>query len=312
VVLPRGEKTATPEPQETAVESVLDATPVRGLIPPKLELEQNAAGKHKIKFDKQTGLPEPDYDMAIPMLLLHYFPTGLLGLGLTALMASFMSGMAGNVTAFNTVWTYDIYQSYIAPHRSDNHYLWMGRMSTVFGIVISLGAAYLATQFNNIMDVLQLVFGFVNAPLLGTFMLGMFWRRASGHGAFVGLLSGTAAAAIHHGLTIPVKLVNWQQGDWAILLKGGWLSFGHPVKIYHSEMAQNFWTAIWAFGTCLVVTIIVSLLTKQQKTDEDLKGLVYSLTPHVAKDEHLHWYAQPGFLAIVVLTATLILNIIFW
>ncbi len=126
-----------------------------------------------------------------------------MGLGLTALMASFMSGMAGNVTAFNTVWTYDIYQSYIAPGRSDNHYLWMGRMSTVFGIGISIAAAYVATQFNNIMDVLQLVFGFVNAPLFATFMLGMFWKRATGHGAFFGLLSGTAAAALHHGLTIP-------------------------------------------------------------------------------------------------------------
>src|SRR6185369_14594916 len=116
-----------------------------------------------------------DYDLAIPLMLMHYFPTGILGVGLTALMASFMSGMAGNVTAFNTVWTYDIYQSYIRKGASDQHYLWMGRMSTVFGIAVSVAAAYVATRFNNIMDMLQLVFAFVNAPLFATFLLGMFW-----------------------------------------------------------------------------------------------------------------------------------------
>src|SRR5437016_7197283 len=129
-----------------------------------------------------------NYDLAIPMMLAHYFPSGMLGLGLTALMASFMSGMAGNVTAFNTVWTYDIYQSYIRRGASDSHYLWMGRMATVFGIAISVAAAYVATRFNNIMDMLQLVFAFVNAPLFATFLLGMFWKRATGHGAFVGLI----------------------------------------------------------------------------------------------------------------------------
>jgi len=112
-----------------------------------------------------------DYDMAVPMMLGHYFPPGMLGLGLTALMASFMSGMAGNVTAFNTVWTYDIYQSYLRPGQSDNHYLWMGRMATVFGIALSIVTAYVAAKFNNIMDLLQLVFAFVNAPLFATFLL---------------------------------------------------------------------------------------------------------------------------------------------
>ena len=129
----------------------------------------------------------------------------MLGLGLCALMASFMSGMAGNTTAFNTVWTYDIYQSYIKPNASDAHYLAMGRAATVFGIAISVAAAFVARQFNNIMDLLQLVFAFVNAPLFATFMLGMFWKRATGHGAFIGLLSGTLAAAVHHGLTLPAR-----------------------------------------------------------------------------------------------------------
>src|SRR6266478_3578442 len=179
----------------------------------------------------------PDYNMTIPVLLVKYFPTGLLGIGFTALMASFMSGMAGNVTAFNTVWTYDIYQSYIAPKKSDAHYLWMGRMATVFGIGVSIGAAYLASACNNIMDMLQLVFGFVNAPLFATFLLGMFWRRATGHGAFFGLLAGTTAAALHHGLTLPAGATAG--------IKGGWLCSGAPLHVYPVDMAQNFWAAIY-------------------------------------------------------------------
>ena len=140
--------------------------------------------------------------------------------------------MAGNVTAFNTVWTYDIYQSYIKPKASDDHYLWMGRMATLFGIALSVAAAYAATRFNNIMDFLQLVFAFVNAPLFATFLLGMFWKRATGHGAFWGLLAGTLAAAAHHGLSLPKgAAIGW---------KGGWLG---AMTTYPSEMAQNFWTA---------------------------------------------------------------------
>lgn len=242
-----------------------------------------------------------DYNMAMPTMLGRYFPQGILGLGLTALMASFMSGMAGNVTAFNTVWTYDIYQSYIAPGKSDNHYLWMGRMATIFGILISMAAAYVAANFDNIMDMLQLVFGFVNAPLFATFLLGMFWKRTTGHGAFFGLLSGTLGAALHHGLTTI-------QGA-TTLLKGGWLASLHQ---YHSDMAQNFWTAIYAWSVCFLMTIVISLVTRRQKSDEDLRGLVYSLTPHVAPDEHLSWYARPWTLAVIVLAATVALNVFFW
>ena len=239
-----------------------------------------------------------NYDMAIPMMLAHYFPSGILGIGLTALMASFMSGMAGNVTAFNTVWTYDIYQSYIKRGASDQHYLWMGRMSTVFGIAISVAAAYVATRFNNIMDMLQLVFAFVNAPLFATFLLGMFWKRATGHGAFLGLLSGTIAAAIHHGLTLPL---NATAG-----VKGGWFGARH---IYPSEMAQNFWTAIFAWSTCFAVTILVSLITRP-RADKELEGLVYSLTER-PKEEHLPWFKRPAVLGVIVLLMTLVLNIIF-
>ncbi|HWQ33533.1 MAG TPA: sodium:solute symporter family protein [Blastocatellia bacterium] len=240
-----------------------------------------------------------NYDLAIPMMLAHYFPTGVLGLGLTALMASFMSGMAGNVTAFNTVWTYDIYQSYIKRGASDEHYLWMGRMATIFGIVISVAAAYVATRFNNIMDMLQLVFAFVNAPLFATFLLGMFWKRATGHGAFFGLLSGTLAAALHHGLTLPKEA--------AAGIKGGWLAVVHH---YPSEMAQNFWTAIFAWTTCFLVTILVSLMTKP-RNEQELVGLVYSLTERPGEDS-LAWYKRPVVLGVIVLALTVVLNIIFW
>jgi solute:Na+ symporter, SSS family len=240
-----------------------------------------------------------NYDMAIPLMLGHYFPTGILGIGLTALMASFMSGMAGNVTAFNTVWTYDIYQAYIKPGAGDEHYLKMGRLATVFGITVSVAAAYVATRFNNIMDMLQLVFAFVNAPLFATFLLGMFWKRATGHGAFFGLLSGTTAAAIHHGLTLP-RLAG-------VGIKGGWLAVTH---IYYSEMAQNFWTAIFAWTTCFVVTIIVSLLTKKHD-EKDLVGLVYSLTKK-PDEGHLEWYQRPATLGVAILVMVVILNLIFW
>jgi len=216
-------------------------------------------------------------------------------------MASFMSGMAGNVTAFNTVWTYDIYQSYIRPGQSDKHYLAVGHITTVVGILLSIACAYAATQFNNILDFLQLVFAFVNAPLFATFMLGMFWRRSTGHGAFWGLLSGTAAAAIHHGLTLPVGAVTG--------IHGGWL--GPIVHQYPSDMAQNFWTAIFAWTVCFTATIVISLATTRKKTDEELKGLVYALTPKI-KDSDVPWHKQPAMLGLIVIAGAVILNVIFW
>src|SRR5207249_1470015 len=218
-----------------------------------------------------------DYDLAGPMMLVHFFPAGLLGLGLTALLASFMSGMAGNVTAFNTVWTYDLYQSYVRPGAPDSHYLAMGRFATVFGVAVSIAAAYVAASFNNIMDFLQLVFAFVNAPLFATFALGMFWPRATGHGAFAGLVSGILAAAAHHGLSLPAGA--------HVGVKGGYLGV---VTTYPSELAQTFWTAIVAWVTCFVVTILVSLVTRARAPDE-LRGLVYGLTPKPS-DDVKRWY----------------------
>jgi solute:Na+ symporter, SSS family len=264
----------------------------QGLIPAKL-----AAGG--VPLLDSSGRVVLDYDLATPMMLVRLFPSGMLGLGLTALLASFMSGMAGNVTAFNTVWTYDIYQSHIRRGASDAHYLWMGRAATVAGVVLGVGAAYVAGVFNNIMDLLQLVFAFVNAPLFATFALGMFWRRTTGHGAFIGLLSGTLGAAVHHGLTLPAGV---QVG-----VKGGYLGVLHT---FPSELAQTFWTAIVAWVTCFVVTIAVSLATRP-RDPEELRGLVYSLTPRPS-DQALSWIARPWVLAVVVLALTLALNLVFF
>jgi len=242
----------------------------------------------------------PNYNMATPMVLKQYFPAGLLGLGLTALMASFMSGMAGNVTAFNTVFTYDIYQGYLVKNQTDKHYLWVGRMTTVVGIVISVGAAFLVSRFNNIMDMLQLVFAIVNAPLFATFLLGMFWKRATGHGAFWGLVAGTLAATIHHGLTTALGSSGW--------IHGGWLAHVHE---YQGDLGQAYWQAIWAFACCLGVTTVISLATPRIKSDEELKGLVYSMTPRITEHEGIPWYKQPVTLGCIVLAITVVLNIIF-
>ncbi len=264
----------------------------QGLIPVKTD---PATGQPMID---SNGKPVFDYDLAIPNMLLYFFPSGILGLGLTALLASFMSGMAGNVTAFNTVWTYDIYQSYFNKTASDAHLLWMGRAATVGGILLSVAAAYAVTSFNNIMDALQMVFSFVNGPLFATFLLGMFWKRATGHGAFAGLLAGVTTGLLHIGLTLPVGS--------AVSVKGGWLG---AIHLYPSEMAQNFWTAIFAWGVCFAVTIVVSLATKAPN-EKDLVGLVHSLTPKLP-DQNLRWYQEPKYLGLAVLAGVLVLNLIF-
>jgi len=248
---------------------------------------------------------QPIYDYTIIMLLKQYLPAGVLGLGITALLASFMSGMAGNVSAFNTVWTYDIYQSYIRPTTGDKvaddkHYLSMGKMATIFGVIVSIGAAYLASLFGNIMDFLQTIFSMINAPLFAVIFLGMFWKRTTGHAAFTGLLGGFFIALIHHGLTFP------EGAD--TLVKGGWI---YHLHAYPVEMAQNFWTAIFAFSTSALLTIGLSLVTKQKKSDGDLKGLVYSLTPKI-RDKQVVWYQRSSTLAIVVLVIATILTILFW
>jgi solute:Na+ symporter, SSS family len=247
----------------------------------------------------------PIYDYTIIMLLKQYLPAGVLGLGITALLASFMSGMAGNVSAFNTVWTYDIYQSYIRKRTGNEeadgkHYLNVGRISTVVGILASIAAAYIASKFGNIMDFLQTIFSMINAPLFAVIFLGMFWKRTTGHAAFTGLLLGFLVALLHHGLTIPAGATT--------LVKGGWIA---TVHTYPVEMAQNFWTAIIAFTVSTVVTVGLTLMTRQQKTDAELNGLVYSLTPRSLAATG-PWYQRPAGLAIIVGVICVTLSILFW
>ena len=293
---PRSVTMVTKNPDGSIVHNIQVVSPQveqgKGLVPAKVN---PVTGKPMLDA---SGKPLLDYDMATPNMLLHYFPTGLLGLGLTALMASFMSGMAGNVTAFNTVFTYDLYQSYIHKGAPDRHYLSVGRWATIGGILFSIGTAYAVISFNNILDILQLVFSVVNAPLFATFLLGMFWKRTTGHGAFSGLLAGTLAALAHHGLTLPIEA---HPG-----IHGGWIRVIHH---YPSDMAQNFWGAIFAFSVNAVVAVAVSLMTKP-RPDEELVGLVHSLTPKPPQ-HHLAWWQRPGTLAIGILICAIALNIFF-
>ena len=233
----------------------------------------------------QSAVPSTEYNSALILLMRHYLPNGLLGLAITALLASFMSGMAGNVTAFNTIWTYDIYGSYIKKGRSDAHYVKVGKWATVVGILISIGTAYIALGFKNLMDYMQLIFSFFNAPLFATFLLGMFWKGATGWGGFWGLLVGILTAAGHY-----------------ILYKAGILS-------YHSDMAANFYQAIWAWLADFVVTIGVSLFTAKRDPKE-LAGLVFGLTPKPKAEAR--WYARPAVWGTLAIIIAIVLNVIFW
>jgi len=226
------------------------------------------------------------YNDALPRMLQQFYPSGLLGLGITALLASFMSGMAGNVTAFNTVFTYDIYQSYIRPNQPDRHYLAVGHWVTVLGVLISVATAYIVMQFNNLMDYMQLLFSFFNAPLFATFLLGMFWKRATAPGAFFGLVAGIGAAMTHH-------LLNTQH-----------------VLHYASDMAANFNGAIAAWTTCFVVTIVISLMTAAP-AESDLRGLVWALSDK-PPSVHLPFYRRPLFWGVIVLAFVTWMNIKFW
>jgi len=263
----------------------------------------NAASKlsdDQIKAGLYNSIAENDYDGVILSLVKRYCPSGLLGLALTALLASFMSGMAGNVTAFNTVFTYDLYQAYFAVGRSDRHYFITGKVITVVGIALSILTAYFASMYNNCMDIIQLVFGFVNAPLFATFLLGMFWKRTTATGAFLGLFGGIASSATFHALTLA-------QGN-SPGVKGGYLKV---VEVFPSEMAQNFWLAAFAFIACLLLTLGISLATKRTKSDAELKGLVYSLTPRIVDDQQPA-YMRPAVVGVVLLIACVVLNLIFW
>ncbi len=235
-----------------------------------------------------------NYDSALPLLIARYYPTGLVGLGITALLAGFMAGQAGNISAFNTVWTYDIYKSIINKNASDTHLLWMGRVATIVGIIISLGTAYWAMSFPSIMDYMQAIFSWVNAPLFATMLLGMFVVWITPAGAFWGLVAGMGSSFT---LYLAVKF-HW--------IASSVITLSSPS----SEMAANFWRAWWAWLICFLVTIIVSIFTRK-RPKEELVGLVKGLTKENL-NEGVVFYKRPEFVALISLIVLIVLNVIFW
>jgi SSS family solute:Na+ symporter len=223
------------------------------------------------------------YDLALPTLMARYYAHGLLGLGVTAMLASFMSGMAGNITAFNTVFTYDLYQAYVAPGQSDRHYLAVGRIATVAGAFLSIGTAFIVLRFNNLMDYVQLLFSFFNAPLFATFLLGMFTLWATPAGGLAGLVAGTLAAVLHY-----------------LAYHFRWLAYG-------SDMTANFYGALCAWMVCFLVTIGVSAVTKR-KAAEELLGLVHTSS----KGAKQPGAKQPWAFVLIIAGGLLILNWIFY
>ncbi len=234
------------------------------------------------------------YNEVLPLMMSRYLGPGLLGLGITALIAGFMSGMAGNVTAFTTVWTYDIYGALINKRGSDRHYLKMGRWTTVVGVLISIGTAYLVMQFASIMDYVQALFSFFIAPLFGTVLLGMLWKRTSPAGGFWGLLSGTLTS---------IGLWAWVKADPSALRYVA-------LSPHARDMAENMYRALWSWMVCVAVTVAVSYMTRPKPISE-LNGLVYGVSaiPH---EEHASIFHKPIFWAAVVITVFFVLNILVW
>jgi SSS family solute:Na+ symporter len=234
------------------------------------------------------------YNEVLPLMLARYCGPGLLGLGITALMAGFMSGMAGNVSAFSTVWTYDLYGALINKKANDAQYVRMGRWSTVLGVLISIGTAYLVMQFLSIMDYVQALFSFFIAPLFGTVLLGMLWKRATPAGGFWGLLAGIASSI----------------GMWAwVKLNPAALAYV-ALSSHAKDMAENMYRALWSWLLCVLVTVVVSLLTKP-KLEAELKGLVYGAT-EIPSDSGVSLYRRPIFWAGVVAAGFVIVNLLFW
>ena len=261
---------------------------VAGLVALVLSRDPNSG------FALMTDAGKTNYDSALPLLIARYLPRGLVGLGLTALLAGFMAGQAGNISAFNTVWTYDIYQSVINKKASPKHLLWMGRMATIVGILISVGTAYWAKSMPTIMDYMQAIFSWVNAPLFATMLLGMFVKWITPNGAFWGLIAGMGSSITMY---LAVKF-SWIPVT-ALTLSGA-----------ASDMAANFWRAWWAWLICFAVTIGVSLFTKK-KPEAELVGLVKGLTGEAAA-ETAPWFRRPGFYAVLSLLVFVLLNIYFW
>src|SRR5258707_1988951 len=233
------------------------------------------------------------YNDVLPLMLARYCGPGLLGLGVTALIAGFMSGMAGNVSAFTTVWAYDIFRPLINSKGTDHHYVNMGRWTTVVGVLISVGTAYLVMQFASIMDYVQALFSFFIAPLFGTVVLGMLWKRATGLGGFLGLLCGTLSS---------ISMWAWVKVDPTALR---YVALSEHAK----ALAQDMYQALWSFVVCVIVTVVVSLATKA-KTDSELEGLVYGLTK-VPSVGNVAIYQKPLFWAGIVVVVFFALNIYF-
>ena len=234
------------------------------------------------------------YNEVLPIMLARYCGPGLLGLGVTALIAGFMSGMAGNVSAFATVWTYDIYRAVFRKQASDEHYVSVGRWCTILGVLASIGTAYLVMQFKSIMDYVQALFSFFIAPLFATVLLGMLWKRASSAGGFWGLLAGTASS---------IGLWAWVKADHSALR---YVALSPAAK----DMAENMFRALWSCIICAGVTVIVSLATKP-KPERELVGLVYGCTD-VPGEGHLPVYQRPLFWAGIVAAVFVAIQIIFW
>jgi solute:Na+ symporter, SSS family len=234
------------------------------------------------------------YNDVLPLMLARYCGPGLLGLGITALIAGFMSGMAGNVSAFATVWTYDIYRALWRKNESDAHYVSVGRWCTVLGVLVSIGTAYFAMRFLSIMDYVQALFSFFIAPLFGTVILGMLWKRATPAGGFWGLLIGTFSS---------IGMWAWVKVDPSALQ---YIALSSNAK----DMAENMFRALWSWVICVLVTVIVSLLTRPLP-DKELVGLVYGATA-IPSEGHLAFYQRPVFWAGVVALTLIIANVIFW
>jgi SSS family solute:Na+ symporter len=234
------------------------------------------------------------YNEVLPIMLARYCGPGLLGLGITALIAGFMSGMAGNVSAFATVWTYDIYRATFNKNATDAHYVSVGRWCTVLGVLASIGTAYMVMSFASIMDYVQALFSFFIAPLFGTVLLGMLWKRASPAGGFWGLAAGTASS---------IGMWAWVKIDPTALR---YVAMSPNAK----DMAENMFRALWSWVVCVTVTVVVSLLTKP-KPESELTNLVYGCTD-IPSEGHLPVWQRPIFWAGVVAVVFIALNIIFW
>lgn len=260
-----------------------------GLVPAKVGADGNLV--------MSNGHAELDYTMATPSVLLEFLPTGLLGLGVTALLACLMGGVAASVTSFSTVFTCDIFQALLARNASDKRLLAVARLAAGGGVLLAFGAACAAMRFDSMLDAMMLVFAFVNAPLFAVLLVGVFWKRATGHGAFAGLIVGAAAALLHHGLALPR---GEQPG-----IHGGWIAaLIHPS----SEMVLGLGTAMLAFLVSLLAAVAVSASTKARAAEE-LKGLVHSTVPRASANPM--WWKRTEAMAAAILLVAIAVNLIF-